>query len=596
MKKLLAALLAAVLFLGAASRAVSGEAAYTDREVPLISADRGGGVITLRFYRDRPNVPYIGFRAFMDFAGSDPVTFERAGDGTAVFTSVRGAVAEVDAERGTMYVENWPMFRDPPPPYEGRAVGLKDSDCGFVRVKDVVYEGVPAPLSLDFAEYGLKLYAGEDDVYFPVTLISSMMTDVATWNMTWDGERIRYGRFGTDISGDRTESPAVRDALAGGVRPADIAAEARGELLFMLDNFYGHPGRAGLDAEMAEKGLERALIDAGAGSLAEGLGSTAFPEYLASLLDLFFGCLDDGHTAPTVAVEVFNALLDGRYPKTAAAVIPAVRPTVLVSSSVRRSLLLQTLPAARRAVWGDEGYREYGSTAFIRLDSFMPDEAGWAAYYAGAGDMPSDGAGNTVRGLKRAAENPGIKNVIFDLSCNVGGSSDVLAFIVGLTTGGDRLYGLDKVTGQKLTVRYGIDADLDGVFDEKDGPARFDRFNYGVLTTRLTFSCGNLFPFMMREGGAVLLGESSGGGSCCIQLCSMPDGMDYVMSSSRWQLTDSGGVPVEGGCPVDIPLPVKGFAAPGAGYGPGDYALFFDDAGLDRMMNEWFADGAADAA
>ncbi len=596
MKKLIASLLAALLILSAAPPAPAGAGVYTEREVPLISADRESGVITLRFYAERPNVPYIGFRAFMAFVGSNPMTFEKDAEGRAVFTSAQGASAVVDAEKGTMSVENWPMFHNPPLPYEGKAVGLKDSACGFMRVRDIVYEGDPAPVLLDFAKYGLKIHAGEDDVYFPVAIVSSMMNEVAAWNMAWNGEKIYYGRYGTGTPADYMESSAIQDLIAGGARPGDIAAEVRGELFFTFDRFFGHPGRAYLDGAMAEKGLEQALRDEGAGSIAQGLGSVDFPEYFSSLISLFFWGLADGHTSPIIAAEVLNALYTGQYPEMAGEVMPGLLPLLRASTNTTRALVSQNLPEVRRSRWGDESYREYGSTAIIRLDSFMPDEAGWAAYYAGGGEMPGDGVGNTVRGLQRAADNPEIKNVIFDLSCNPGGSSDVLAFLANITTGEDRFFGIEKLTGQTMTAYYETDNNLDGVFDEKDRDTVYDQFNYGVLTTRMSFSCGNLFPFVMRERGAAVIGEASGGGACCIQFCSLSDGMNFTMSSSQWQMTDSRGAMVEGGCPVDLPLTVNELFFRGSTYEIGDFSSFFDEAELDRMMNEWFADKAADAA
>ncbi len=592
MKKRLSALLAAAFLLCAAPLSLAGDSAYTDVRFPLVSSGREEGTVTLRFYPDRPGVPYMGFKAFMDLVGNASMAWEDAGDGRAVYTSAAGAGALVDAEKGTMDVDNWPLFHNPPLPYEGKAVGLKDSVCAFVRIRDVVYEGDPAPLHLDFAKYGLKLYAEEGDVYFPVCLVSSMMNEVSTWSAFWNGEKLFLDRYGAEMPSDFRESQMMRDALQGNVRAADAAAEARGELLFMFDHFFGHPGCSRLDAALKEKGLEQALTGGGAEALAGGLGSKVFSEYLSSLVNIFLWGLDDGHTGPISALELLRDMRGGAYPALAARVFPAVMPALQAAECSTRSLLMQDLVRVRQRIWGDEGYRKYGSTAIIRLDDFMPDEAGWAAYYAGTGDLPADSAGHTVRALRRAAADPDIKNILFDLTCNVGGSSDVLAFILGITTGVDRLYGIEKVTGQGFTVFYETDSDLNGVIDVHDREAVYSPYNYGVLTTRIAFSCGNLFPFMMQEGGAVLLGEATGGGSCCIQLCTLSDGTFFVMSSSQWQLTDAEGVSVEGGCRIDLPLGRTESMHRDTGFDAEDRSSFYDEAELDRLMNEWFAEEA----
>ena len=68
-------------------------------------------------------------------------------------------------------------------------------------------------------------------------------------------------------------------------------------------------------------------------------------------------------------------------------------------------------------------------------------------------------------------------------------------------------------------------------------------FNYAVLTTRASFSYGNLLPCVMQEHGAVLIGEPTGGGSCSVQMSVLTGG---------------------------------------------DYTPFFDEVMLDQMINEWF--------
>ena len=57
-----------------------------------------------------------------------------------------------------------------------------------------------------------------------------------------------------------------------------------------------------------------------------------------------------------------------------------------------------------------------------------------------------------------------------------------------------------------------VDLNLDGVFDDRDKDVVYD-FNFAVLTTKTSFSCGNLMPVMCKDNGICVLGETSGGGS-----------------------------------------------------------------------------------
>ena len=171
--------------------------------------------------------------------------------------------------------------------------------------------------------------------------------------------------------------------------------------------------------------------------------------------------------------------------------------------------------------------------------------------------------------------------------------------ILALTTGQNQLRGKNMITGQAMTVSFEADANFDGVYDEKDREARYD-FNYGALISRHAFSCGNLFSFLFQEAGAVLIGEPSGGGTCCIQIGSDAEGLYYTMSSGQWKLVDAQGVSLERGCSIDVPIetgikliteptgdPILDYLASRSDELP-TYQDYFDDARLDAIMSDWF--------
>jgi hypothetical protein len=146
-----------------------------------------------------------------------------------------------------------------------------------------------------------------------------------------------------------------------------------------------------------------------------------------------------------------------------------------------------------------------------------------------------------------------------------------------------------------MTITFDADTNFDGVYDEKDQELRYD-FNYGVLVTRHAFSCGNLFPIIIQEAGAVLIGEPSSGGSCCVQVGTDAQSFNYMMSSAQWQLTDSDFVDVEGGCEIDIPIEAesnstidKFLGKLGVDENLPYYGNYFDDDYLSSLMNAWFA-------
>ena len=97
---------------------------------------------------------------------------------------------------------------------------------------------------------------------------------------------------------------------------------------------------------------------------------------------------------------------------------------------------------------------------------------------------------------------------------------------------------------------------------------------FGVLTSPVSFSCGNLLPALMRDQGMAVLGEQSGGGTCAVEEHATPEGFVYQFSSGLGRLVDAAGQPIDRGIVPDIPL---------------DEADFYDLKTLSRAMNAFYA-------
>lgn len=109
-----------------------------------------------------------------------------------------------------------------------------------------------------------------------------------------------------------------------------------------------------------------------------------------------------------------------------------------------------------------------------------------------------------------------------------------------------------------------------------------------------------------------MIGEPSGGGSCCVQISIDPEGLYYSISTAQWKLRDSSGVSVESGCRIDVPIdtptkPITEFPedpiVDTIAYLAGKdtvvpvYQDYYDDSLLDEIMNDWFGtEGQLDEA
>lgn len=573
----------------------------TEKYVPLVYEDGSVKSAKIRIYKDQPNIPYFGLKAYSDILGTNDITSERDETGNIIFTSSQGIKAIADTNAGTLSTDNWACFHNPKVPIEGCPNYFIDSGCAFMRVSDVKYEGTCSSVTFDFEKYGINMYAVNDDVFLPLSIVSNLMADLSARHMIWNGEKVF---FLTSISSEKypfndvISSPLFDNIFFEGIRPKDLADETYNELCFSFDYFYGHPGIVELDRAIEEKGLEGALLDLGeeGESLINRLKSEDTIEYYFALNELFMSYLDDkGHTSLGDFYVFFGSLV---YSKLNSEEQTQYEEMYMNLSTIHRHDLYSDISDTRNAAWGDDIYREYGNTAIIRIMDFQPDISGWQKYYQGLGEIPMDSVGITYTCLKKASENPKIKNVLFDLSLNAGGSSDELSFITIITTGKNDFYCFDSINKQYYTVYYEADTNLDGIIDEKDKDTIYDQFNYGVLTTKHAFSCGNLFPIMMQEAGAVLIGEPTCGGSCAVQVAVQPDATFYVMSSVQQKNLDSNRVSVESGCKTDLPIEHKETIVNNDGYERVryDYSSYFNAKKLNKMMNDWFAKQEEDAA
>ena len=526
--------------------AVAGEdVTFTDKDVKFIHEGTEEGTLKLRFYNDTPNVPYMGIREYAEHFMKSPMELGDNGDGTVTLKNDLGGELLCNADAGTIFSADWVKVVTPPMPLENEAISLKDMPCGFARITEISYEGEPAPVTFDFSKYDVRIYADGQDVYLPVSMLAGMMTDIATNFLSYNGETLQMNRIALNDSSlpPGYLSDTLTSQLGGEKRPEDVAKQSYADICFTYDYLYGQTGKSKLGDAVAEKGLDQALTELGeeGQSLKAGLLSQDLSQYMSAQLRLIFVYMSDGHTSP---YDVTSLMLEPAFSSNQNAYEALVQEYYddFFESKV---MIVQTvntaIPPQRKLLWGDENYIESGS------------------------------------------------------------SSDVLVAVLGLTTGQNQLYGFNQLTGQKMIVTYETDTNFDGVFDEKDKDAGYD-FNYGVLTTRYAFSCGNLFPIIMREGGAVVIGEPTSGGSCSIQFASDIEGIRYLISSKQWQLTDSTGKDVEGGCTVDLPIEPENademaFLVSHFGVENGFpvYTGYFDAEKLDALMNSQFGEAAGEA-
>ena len=105
-------------------------------------------------------------------------------------------------------------------------------------------------------------------------------------------------------------------------------------------------------------------------------------------------------------------------------------------------------------------------------------------------------------------------------------------YVIGWFLGEAVITSMDTFTDAQSTASYLVDTNLDGLFDDKDSLA--SKYNLYCLISPVSFSCGNLVPWVFKASGMVtLMGDTSGGGSCIVLPMSSAWGTSFQVSGNR---------------------------------------------------------------
>ncbi len=557
--------------------------AFTERSVPVFREKASGETATLLFYEWMPNVAYVDIDTYCKlFFPEGGIRAERTGMTTSVLTSPTGT-ATVDTQAETLTSANLSAFTNLMSLVQEGMDNVYLDGMPYARYESMSAAPAVSPVTLRLAPYGIDLRADGERVYFPIATLCDVYSDLAYNFAFFSGEKIYVE------SANRRPVPAQRDGEAylnalldnldrRAERPDLVEFNYR-ELCFAIDCFYGNPRPATpLHDLLGEKGLDAALAAYERGG--EGVGETVRrlllsekgEEYLFGLCCLDSLLNDGGHTgilpntvlyadddrAKNLAEAVRVLLGKPEYARLAALINDSTQATMDYVND------LQTIEMLRAASYGEGTYFTFGDTAVCVFDTFNPDAFDVMEEYMTQDPetrkLPPDSAGDPItvflNALYRAEADPEIRNLVIDVSANGGGSLDVVMTMLSLMLGPDagKASWRDTLAGQDLRVRYEIDRNFDGAFDERDLEPDFSDLNFAVVTSRCSFSCGNLFPSLLRDRGVLIMGEQSGGGACAVQMMATADGLLYQISSARAMLTDKTGASIDGGVPVHVDL------------------------------------------
>ena len=556
---------------------------YTERTVSVNRNGKDGGLVTLRFYDDMPNVAYIAATSYYRMMLPD-ATMTVVNQGDRYVLTASGHSATVDVVNDMLTSSDYNDFVSLQSLTGPGLPSFETCFNPFLKYDSYQYEPAGATVTLNFKKYGIDLHDDGQEVYFPFSTINDMFDDASMHMACYNGSKILVnadnGVYDLSLIDKDYSTPAYSAVEVG----QDLAAYRYGELCFVIDYFYGYPNRNILEKlGLREQGLDATLDLVSGGkdvkSLLQSQNQAKFvvgTEALNYLLD------DGGHTMNGLANYAPESVYDefaGRYREALSSASDKARQMVenFNKTLSERSTHSRGLRAKRDNNYGDNLYlkSQDGQTAVFVMTSFMDlNTDGWRTYYASqhtADDWKKlvdntttpDLLVQTVEVLKKARQE-GVKNLVLDVSLNGGGEDDPTTAIVALL--GDKTAALrtnrvasswemDMLTRQYLTKNFLVDRNFDGLFDEQDNQQDWvGDLNIVVLTSGVTFSNASVFTAKMKDYGYPIWGQQSGGGACSIQSYVTPDGMSYTISSSRSHSTCKNKQSIDGGTPVDRQL------------------------------------------
>ncbi|MCR4923095.1 MAG: hypothetical protein K5931_03720 [Lachnospiraceae bacterium] len=577
-----------------------------DRDIPAFS-------VPLRFYSGLEDIPYIGIRDYYRIIMNNKgyLEMEETEDNVFLLTTGRGDRATVDLEKGCLYSDDLYRFTDCFYRYGYDQDSVYYDGSPFIKLAGVEYDREGSdPATLDFSKYGIKIYGDPKDIYFPLATLSDIFSNMHYMNISYIEGSIYYSAivyYYPDIADRRLE-----ELISKGSRGSLEAREFNyKELCFNIDNFCGHPAVSDIEPLIRESGLDRALkeYDEVSARIKNFLLSEDIAAYLAGtvLLDYY---LYDGHN--DLGYSFINSIYDraGSGEDALCQEICKSYESILFDTiegwSQRDAFEDYRIKGSRELYWINEArnkslegcmelnedfvgdaYNVMGDTAVVSFSPFLLDTDAWDAYYLEGAEIPKkrDSVGIVYNALKKAGEDKNIKNFVIDISSNFGGSGDACVGIYSLITGKREveLRTRNRISGRVQTARYLVDRNFDGEFNEEDNGEQFD-FNFCIITSYQTFSCGNLLTAMLKDEGIKVVGERTGGGANPVRDCVMANGMAYSISDNNVFL-NAGGEGIEGGITPDFYLIKNGQE------GKKDYSAFFDIKGLSKIIAMLYGSG-----
>ena len=537
------------------------------------------------FKSSMPDMAFISTVDYLKQVFVDEPTEVKNADGTYTVTNPKGTMV-IDTQKDTLHFDNFEDFLSA----KGNTDGT-ELDVTYVKEYAPVNEGEIKGLDLDLSPYKIDIIEYDGKTYFPVSTIGLLFG--ATYNTAVYCEDEVYFIHTSDIVMGNCyfQNKTPYNTLK---RSKDLVELGYNDLCFAIDKLYGRPAQAEIAPMLEEKSFDEALDEYNDDTrrAKELLLSENMVDYVLGTGYLGKVFSDGGHTAVN-----YPAVLSFITPETAIYnELNKLADSEDFRDRAAASYAMSTLASSQRATTMSEfrsgKYKDYdlvkswddksasqlfitGDTAVFAFDSFVNE----AVY-------------NFKWSLDYAKEK-GIKRFVIDISCNSGGNAAVVMYIMAMITNKNKdsyvasYRKIQTLTGNITRNDNDVDLNLDGQINDLDKSVYYD-FEYAFITSKISYSCGNLLPCLAKEAGFPILGERSGGGACSLLIAYTPETFFYTLSSYNKFITKDN-KDVDNGAELDYDLTKQ--ASDGEGI---DYSGLYDIEAYSKMIDEFYGVKSAD--
>lgn len=399
-----------------------------------------------------------------------------------------------------------------------------------------------------FADYGLDTVTFEGKTYLPFGLLSIQAQHDIQRRFVYSSKEnimIEYEKdeqwessfkFGTEYGDAATVKGIMNESMkqyqvGEGIEshidtPKYMLEYTKNLVLYLMDNYYGLASVLGY----------KSMVDYINNTVYADKFTSSSSEDRATAYGTLFSLLNDAHTGFTGSsyLDENTGLLGTSYAQT------------LLGDRVITNRLLNSLRSEELAKAGENPtpqtvrYSKDGKVAYFSFDEFTVGK------YYGEETLPDSQKTvdtfaifvknfNEIKNYNKAegAEKGSVEVVIIDDSLNGGGYVAVMGKLLALMSKNNKadLYFKNDNSGLVIKYSYRIDSNNDGAFDEKDCFGQY--FQFVIITTPYSFSCGNAFPYYASKMGiSSIAGFKSGGGECTVDSVLLPFGQMINHSSN----------------------------------------------------------------